>query len=188
MVAAILLAAGESRRMGAFKQLLPFAGKTFVEGCVDNLLASKVSPVIVVTGHRERDIRTVLEGREVIFVNNPDYVEGMSSSIKAGTRALPPEAFAVLIFLADQPQVGPDIVNKLVDAYEKTRPLIVVPTCDGRRGHPVLLDLRLKEDILAIDPAIGLRQIIEANETAILQVETGSESILADHDVPSDIA
>src|SRR5512143_2764872 len=105
MISAILLAAGESRRMGEFKQLLTFAGKTFVECCADQLLGSRAGEVIVVTGHREADVRRALGNRPLRPVHNPDYREGMASSVKRGVAAVSPNAVAVLIALADQPQI-----------------------------------------------------------------------------------
>jgi molybdenum cofactor cytidylyltransferase len=186
MISAVLLAAGESRRMGDFKQLLNFGGKTFVACCVDNLLASRADEVIVVTGHRDEDIRQSLKDRQVIFAHNSDYRSGMSSSVKRGVETVSKQSRACLIALADQPQIGADVINRVIGAYEKSRPLIVVPTYEGRNGHPVLLDLKLREEILAMDEAQGLRQVVHAHPDATLRVEVSSDAVLVDFDLPED--
>src|SRR5918999_473307 len=178
MYSAVLLAAGESRRMGEFKQLLPFGDKSFVACCADNLLASRVSEVVVVTGHREAEVRHAIGERAVTFAHNEDYRSGMSSSIKRGVEALSPKARVLIVALVDQPQIGPDILNQVIEAYEKRRPLVVVPTYGGRNGHPIAIDLSLKEEIMAKDPSQGLRQIVRAHESHVIHVEVGSEAVL----------
>lgn len=186
MISAVLLAAGESRRMVEFKQLLPFGDKTFVECCVDNLLASRAGEVIVVTGHRAADVQEALRDRAVRCVYNPDYRSGMSSSIKCGVEAISENARAVMIALVDQPQIGSDIYNRVIEAYEENRAIIVVPSYNGRNGHPVVLDSSLKEEILSIDPRRGLRQVVHAHATEVVHVEVSSDSILMDFDLPED--
>lgn len=188
MVSALLLAAGESRRMGQFKQLMPFGGKNFVQCCVDNLLKSRAAEVIVVTGHRAADVREALSGRPVRFAHNPEYHQGMSSSIKCGIRAVSDRASAAIIALVDQPQIGAHVFDLLIATYEESRPLIVVPSYGGRGGHPVLLDMRLKEEILAMDPSIGLRQVIGAHPQETARIEIEDQSILKDFDSPEDLA
>src|SRR5713226_1154307 len=106
MISAVLLAAGESRRMGEFKQLLPFGDKTFVEACADNLLRSHADEVIIVTGHRETEVRSAVGNRPVKFAHNIEYRSGMASSIKRGVEAVSENARACIIALVDQPQVG----------------------------------------------------------------------------------
>jgi molybdenum cofactor cytidylyltransferase len=186
MVAAILLAAGESRRMGSFKQLLTFGGKTFVECCVDNLLASNAGEVVVVTGHRDADVRAALVTRPVRFAHNPDYRAGMTSSIKLGVSAISDQAEACLIALSDQPQIGIKVINRLIEVYLTERPLIVLPTYRGRSGHPIVLDLKLRAEILEIDASQGLRQVVNAHPGKTLAVEVPSQTVLFDFDTPED--
>lgn len=188
MLSAILLAAGESRRMGMFKQLLDYGGKTFVECCVDNLLASRVGEVVVVTGHRDADVRRALGDRNIRFAFNADYKEGMSSSLKRGALALNEDTEALLIALADQPQITSPIINHVISVYESTKPLIVVPTYDGRNGHPVIISARLKADILGVDPEVGLRQVVHANQQDVVYAPVDSQSVLVDFDYPEDYA
>lgn len=186
MISAILLAAGESRRMGEFKQLLPFQGKTFVECCVDNLLASGVDEIIVVTGHREAEIRQALAKRKIKFAFNADYRAGMSSSIQCGAQSLDEKTNAILIALADQPQISSGIISKVIAAYEKERPLLLVPRYANRRGHPIILDAKLREEILTLDPSQGLRQVVQRHKDQALYLEMRSEAVLLDFDYPQD--
>ena len=184
MISAVLLAAGESLRMGDFKQLLDFQGKTFVACCADNLLGSRADEVIVVTGHREADVRSALAGRPVRFAHNEDYRSGMSSSVKRGIEAVSKEARACLVALVDQPQITTEIINRVLEAYEKTGSFVVIPTYDGRNGHPILLDMSLRDEILGIAANEGLRQVVHAHKPARIAVST--EAVLVDFDFPED--
>ena len=186
MISAILLAAGESRRMGSFKQLLQFAGKTFVESCIDSLLASRVDEVVVVTGHRHRDVRNAIGSRPVRVVHNPDYEFGMSSSVKCGVEALPLDTQACLIALVDQPQMETGIINRVIEAYLEHLPLIVIPNYNGRNGHPIIIDLSLRKEILKMDARQGLRQVVHAHPDRLLLVTVDSDTILIDFDLPED--
>lgn len=186
MISAILLAAGESRRMGQFKQLLPLGDKSFVEHCADNLLGSRVDEVIIVTGHRDIEVRRAVGERPVRFAHNPEYRSGMASSIKCGVRSLSEDAQAFVLALVDQPQIGSDAINLVVEAYEKEQALIVIPAFEGRNGHPILLDLRLREEILAVDAEQGLRKVVSAHREKVKRVEVTSRSILDDFDLPED--
>lgn len=172
--------------MGDFKQLLKFSGKTFIECCVDNLLASSIDEVIVVTGHRDEDIRRAVADRSVRFIYNENYQTGMSSSVKCGVRSLGRDAQACLIALADQPQISVDVFNRVIREYEKNQPLVVIPTFQGRNGHPVILDLKLREEILSMDCEQGLRQVVHAHASEITRVEISEEAVLIDFDYPED--
>ena len=172
--------------MGEFKQLLKFAGKTFVECCADQLLASRVGEVIVVTGHREGDVRRALGGRNVRCAHNPDYRDGMSSSVKRGISAVSPVAEAVLVALVDQPQIDATIINRVIAEYEKRRATILIPTYGGRNGHPVLIALRLRDELLTFDDAQGLRQVIHAHTDEVAHVEVATDAVLMDFDYPED--
>lgn len=186
MISAILLAAGESRRMGEFKQLLRFAGKTFVECCADHLLASRIDELIVVTGHREADVRRALGARAVRLAHNDEYRDGMSSSVKRGVAAVSPGARAILIALVDQPQIDTAIINRVIAESEKRPSRIVIPTYGGRHGHPVLIDFTLRDELLSFDSSQGLRQVIHAHATEVAHVEVATDTVLMDFDYPED--
>ena len=187
MISAVLLAAGKSERMGKFKQLLPIGSKTFVETCVDNLLASRADEVIVVTGYNQAAVSEVLAGRPVRIVNNPDFESGMASSIKRGVDEVAAAARAFMIALADQPLIGPDVLNQIISQYEDSASLILIPTYLGRRGHPILLDSSLKGEVLSMDPHVGLRQVTHKHEHQIVYLEVGTSSVLTDFDLPEDL-
>jgi molybdenum cofactor cytidylyltransferase len=166
--------------MGELKQLLPFNGKSFVECCVDSLLASRADEVVVVTGHRHLEVNNAIGERPVRVVHNPEYESGMSASIRCGVRALLPDTQACLIALVDQPQIGPEIIDEVIDAYLTLTPLIVIPHFNGRNGHPILLDLSLREEILRIDTNEGLKRVVRAHPDRLLRVGVASESVVID--------
>jgi molybdenum cofactor cytidylyltransferase len=172
--------------MGEFKQLLPLDGKTIIEWSADNLLASTVDEVLVVLGHRRNEVRNALGHRPIRFVINHEYQDGMSSSIKRAIEALPPETKAVLLALGDQPQIDPEVINKLIAIYESEKPLIVIPTNNGRSGHPIVLDLTLRDEILGMDPMKGLREVVHAKSDRAIRVEVETDAILLDLDWPED--
>ena len=186
MISAILLAAGESRRMGKFKQLLQFRDKSFVEHCVDSLLASRVDEVIIVTGHRDSDVRQALGDRPERFAHNSDYMSGMSSSVKCGVRSLSQLTRAFILTLVDQPQISSNTINRVIDTFERKLPLIVVPTYEGKNGHPVLMDISLKDEILALDNQQGLSEVVRAHREATTRVEMPTSEVIEDFDLPED--
>jgi molybdenum cofactor cytidylyltransferase len=174
MITAILLAAGESRRMGQLKQLLPFGTKTVIETCLDALLASKADDVVVVLGHCADEIHARIEYLPITCVVNPDYQQGMSSSIKAGVCSVKADTQAVLIALVDQPLITSDIVDRLIDTHVREGATIGVPEFEGRSGHPILIDMIYRDEILAVDPQNGLREVIYRHwgDVSRLPVET----------------
>lgn len=185
-VAALLLAAGTSTRMRAFKQLLPFGDRTIVETCVERILATTVSDTFVVVGHRADDVAAALAGYPVHIVRNDAYATGMSSSVKAGVAAARGVADAVMICLCDQPHVPSAVYETVLDAYRRSRALVVVPTIAGDTGHPVIFDLSLADEILAVDPAEGLRAVTYARRAETVRVPVDSVSVLDDMDTPDD--
>lgn len=178
MITAILLAAGESRRMGQLKQLLPFGSKTVIETCLDALLASKADHVMVVLGHRADEIGRCLESLPVTCVVNPDYREGMSSSVKAGVQRLPPQTQAAMIALVDQPLVPSSVMDEIVDAYRSTSKKIVVPEFGGRSGHPVVIDMSYRDEILAVSPQAGLRELIYRHWDDVLKLPVQTDAVI----------
>jgi len=184
-IAAILLAAGRSERMGAFKPLLPFGEKTVIESCVDYLKAGGVDSVIVVLGHRADEIRQQLRHTSVTFALNPDPASEMSHSIRCGVKMLPRDSAATLIALVDHPAVPPSVVTALITAWENGAPL-VIPTHEGRGGHPVLVDLRYRAELEQLEPTKGLRLLFESHLERVHRLEVPSPYIARDMDTWDD--
>lgn len=177
-ISAILLAAGQSRRLGRPKQLLPFGAKTVIETCLDHLLASDADEVIVVLGYGYQQIRAQIEYLPVTCILNPDYSQGMSSSVKAGVRAISGDAQAVVVALVNQPLVTADVINQLISAYLQGGHRIIVPEFEGQGGHPILIDLVYRDEMLRIDPQIGLRQIIREHRDEIFKLPLETDAVV----------
>jgi len=187
MISAVVLAAGESTRMGFCKQLLKIEGRTMIEQVVKNVRESRVDEVIVVLGFMANEIAEKLPRDQIKIIVNPRFKEGMSTSLKTGLEAVDREADAVIFVLSDQPFIKPSIIDKIIDEYERTGAPIVVPTYKGRRGNPVLFDMSLRAEVMNIQGDVGGRPIIKKHEKEIREVEVGSPTILMDTDVKEDL-
>ena len=189
--AALVLAAGKSSRMGSINKLLaPMPdGRSMIAHTVDNVLASIARPVIVVTGHQDRDIRNALAGKPVRFLHAADYAQGLSASLQAGISAISAEIGGVIICLGDMPLIGPEILGKLLAAYspELWRE-IIIPTFDGQRGNPVLWGKRFFPEFLKLSGDTGARQIMHFFADFITEVPVDSDAILRDFDTPEMLA
>lgn len=186
----MILAAGASSRLGYPKQLLAWEGEPLLAHVVRQVLRARVDPVLVVLGHRFGEIAQVLEpladlaGARLRLVYNPSYLEGgQSSSVRAGVGALPSSACGVVILLCDMPLVRADHVNALVVRYEElasTRGerLIIVPSCRGRRGHPVLFGRGFFGDLGKLQGAQGGRALLSAHPEAVVAIPAGEEVLL----------
>lgn len=191
MISAILLAAGESRRMGGdFKPLLKWGTRTVIGACIDNLKRSRVDEIIVVLGFRESEIRSRLAGAGVQFAINRDYSKGMLSSLKTGLPLVSPRCEGVLIALVDQPMVGPEAINPLVISFGDYEKRISVPTYEGKHGHPIIVSRGLEDEIMKLDETDpdGLKALINAHRSEIQEVPVDSSAILDDIDSPADYA
>jgi molybdenum cofactor cytidylyltransferase len=186
MIWVTVLAAGESRRMGTQKLLLPFGETTVIEAIVRTALDSEADGTIVILGADRRRVRDVLKSYPLVFAVNKDYALGMLSSIQAGFRALPTDAEAAVIMLGDQPAIPARVLDALIRAYRENRRGIVVPIHGGHRGHPILVGTRYKDEVLGLDPAIGLRQLLRSHPEEILEVAVSSPAVLKDIDRPED--
>ena len=182
MVSAILLAAGESKRMGEPKLLLPFGNSTILEQAVDNLLNSRVDEVIVVLGDRAQEMIKRIANRPVKVAINPVYHEGMGTSIVSGLSLIDNKALAVMLVLADQPLIDSETINKLIEAFFSHDKGIVIPAYKGRRGHPIIFSTKYKEELLGLKGDTGGRQIIREYPDDILEVAVNSQSINIDID------
>lgn len=187
-VGAVVLAAGLSSRMGELKMLLPWRdNRTIIEHIVEQLIKSRLDPIIVVTGHQAHAVKAVLEKWDVQLVNNKAYQSGeMLSSLKAGLRAMPEHTTAALMVLGDQPAIQPKIVNKVLLAYAENQHDLVIPSYEMRRGHPVLLGRRYWADALALPGNATPRNLFSMHEDRIHYVNVDTDSILRDVDTPQD--
>jgi molybdenum cofactor cytidylyltransferase len=181
------MAAGRSRRMGAFKPLLPFGGRTAVEACVESLRAGGVDEVVVVLGHRAEEVRAAV-GRLpfVRFAVNAEAESEMGVSVARGVEALSVETEAALVALVDQPAVPPEAVREILEARRRTGARLVIPTWEGRGGHPVLIDLSLRGELLGLAPERGLRALFEGHRGEVLRLPSPSPYVARDMDTWDD--
>jgi molybdenum cofactor cytidylyltransferase len=186
MISAILLAAGQSKRMGKLKQLMPFGRSTIVGQAVDNLLNSAVNEVIVVVGYMAEDVTKAIAAKPVKVVINPDFEQGMSTSIIAGLKSVHSKTQGVMLALGDQPLVNSQTINILIEEFYNHDKGIAVPTYRGRKGHPIIFAIKYKEQLLRLSGDVGGRQIIEDHPEDVLEVAVDSESIVADVDTTDD--
>jgi molybdenum cofactor cytidylyltransferase len=184
-VAAILLAAGRSKRMGAFKPLLPFGDSTVIEHCLDNLRHGGVGQIVVVLGHRADEICRQLEQRNLSFVFNPDPSSEMSASIACGIQALHASSRAVLVALSDQPAIPATVVPRLIEHWTKGAK-IVKPEHQGRGGHPVLIDLTFRNELMSLSQEGGLRGFLASQHSEVCRLEVESPLIARDMDTWDD--
>ena len=186
MISAILLAAGQSKRMGKLKQLMPFGQSTIVEQAVDNLLGSVVVEVFVVVGYKAEDVIKAIAAKPIRMVINPDYEQGMSTSIIAGLNLVHGGVQGVMLALGDQPLVNSKTINILIEEFYNHDKGIAVPTYQGRRGHPIIFAIKYKEQLLKLKGDMGGRQIIKDHPDDVLEVAVDSESVVADFDTTDD--
>ncbi|MDE1968103.1 MAG: molybdopterin-binding/glycosyltransferase family 2 protein [Alphaproteobacteria bacterium] len=189
-IAAVVLAAGRSRRMGTLNKLLiGVDGKPMVRHAVDAALAAGLAPVVVVTGHEREKVTAALAGLPVSLVDNPDYVEGLSTSLKAGLGILPPEAEGALICLADMPRVSAAELKRLAGAFDpREGRAIVVPTRHGKRGNPVLWARQFFAEMRAVAGDVGARHLIGAYPELVAEIEMEGDGVLTDIDTPQALA
>ena len=185
-IAALVLAAGRSTRMGAINKLIAeIGGKPLVRIAAEQALASRAKPVIVVTGHERERVEAALAGLPVRFVHNPDYADGLGTSLKTGIAAVPADADGVVVCLGDMPQVDAGLIDRLIAAFDPERgALVVVPTFDGRRGNPVVWSRRFFHDLMGISGDIGARHLIGSYAEAVVEVPVAGEAALTDVDTP----
>jgi molybdenum cofactor cytidylyltransferase len=189
-VAAIVLAAGMSRRMGSPKALLPIDGKPMLACVLDALAAAgEVSPIVVITGAAAEQLRPILADRDVQAAHNPDYERGeMLSSIKVGLVALPRNIDATLIVLCDQPGVKSSTVAALAAGWSQLRPRVLAPTYQGKRGHPIVLSMTGVDEIISLPPAATLKSYTSAYASEMVELSVDDAAVVRDIDTPGDYA
>jgi molybdenum cofactor cytidylyltransferase len=188
-VAAVILAGGQSRRMGGPNKLLAqFGGQSLIRRIAESALASKAGPVIVVTGDRAKSISDALSGLDVRFAHNPDFADGLATSLKTGLSAVPESASGALVLLADMPGVTAAIIDRLIDAFHgRPSPSIVLPTFAGKRGNPVLWARAFFPELMTVTGDTGARHLLSLHEDAVERVEIGAAAGL-DVDTPEALA
>jgi molybdenum cofactor cytidylyltransferase len=189
-IAALVLGAGRSSRMGGPNKLLAeIGGRPLVRIVVEQALASRARPVIVVTGHQRERVEAALAGLPVKFVHNPNFAEGLGTSLRAGIAALQAEVDGVIVCLGDMPQVDAALIDKLIGALDPDKgALVVVPTIDGKRGNPVVWSRRFFADLMTVEGDVGARYLIGRYPEAVVEVPLSGTAALTDVDTPEALA
>jgi molybdenum cofactor cytidylyltransferase len=189
-IAAIVLAAGRSSRMGAANKLLTeIDGVPMVRRAVDAALASRAKPVVVVTGSEQGKVQAALRGCRVIFAQNPHFAEGMSTSLRVGLSALPDKVDGALICLGDMPLVRSVVLDRLIDAFNPLEGrAICVPTWNGKRGNPVLWARRYFSEMGELAGDVGAKHLIGEHASDVCEVAMPDDGILTDVDTPEELA
>jgi len=186
MIWAVVLAAGESKRMGEPKLLLPFRGRTVIEDIVETVVRSAVDRTLVVLGAHADLIGARLVAYPVERAFNPDYETGMLSSVQCGIRHLPPGARAALVFLGDQPGISAATIAAVVNAYRITGKGLVLPARGGAGGHPLLVDMKYRAAIEGLEPDVGLKGLLALHPGDVERIEVGEGETPPDIDTPDD--
>ena len=184
-VAALVLAAGRSRRMAPLNKLLvpDDEGLPMVARVVDNVLASHARPVVVVTGYERERVEAVLAGRPVLFAHAEDYAEGLSASLRTGLAALPPDAEGVVVCLGDMPLVSSAMIDRLIAAFDPEEGrAIVMPTFRGKQGNPMLWSREFIPDMMQITGDVGARHLVGKHADRVVEVEMADDAVLRDFD------
>lgn len=185
-VAAVVLAAGMSRRMGTPKQLLRIGGETILDRTLKNVRASNVGEIILVLGHAAEMVKKEVSTEGVKVASNPSYEQGMGTSLRSGLAAVDPGAAAALIVLADQPWVNSETLNRLIACYQERKPQIIIPMYKGFRGNPVLLDSSVFAEVQALNGEVGCRAIFGNHTEGIVKLAVDNPGILLDIDSRDD--
>jgi molybdenum cofactor cytidylyltransferase len=179
---AIILAAGESKRMGFPKMLLSFNGRSMIENVIGNVISSDIDNSMVVLGADKGLLSELISKSPVKYCYNDNYKEGMLSSVKCGFRNLPSDIEAVMVFQGDQPFIIPKVINMLIEEYRRCGKGIVIPVYEKRRGHPVLIDRKYRKKINKLNSSEGLRSLASQFPEDVRCIETDSPGILRDFD------
>jgi molybdenum cofactor cytidylyltransferase len=187
-VAAVVLAAGRSRRMGAFKPLLPFGRRTIIESCVESLRTGGAGEIVVVVGRRGGEVRAALSNLPVRLVWNEEDGSEMAASIARGVEALSGGASDVLVMPGDHPAVAPSVVRELIGVRVRGGARIVVPEWRGRGGHPVLVSLELRDELKRLGEAGGLRGLLRARASEVARLPVACAYVAREVDTWDDYA
>lgn len=173
--------------MGTPKALLPFAGSTFLGHLIGMFEASMARPILVVLGHGADDIQREVQLGEARALVHTGYQQGMLSSIRAGLQALADEPVeAILVCPVDHPRLKAKSIDRIIGGFHPTRPPVVIPVYNGRRGHPVLFSRSVFGELINASDAVGARQVVWGHAGEVMEVELDDEGILVDVDTPED--
>ena len=186
MINAIILAAGQSQRMGKLKPLLQFNDKTFLEQIISVLRLSDVDRITVVLGAEAGFIKKSVDLSGTNIIINKDYRKGQLSSLIAAIEEIPQETDAILVCLVDNPFISEEVVNKIISKFKETNNPIIVPVFNTRRGHPTLFSRSLFHELLNAPKEQGARYVLYSNEGKILELEVSERGILIGIDTPDD--
>ncbi len=183
---AIVLAAGESRRMGSPKMLLPYRGLTIIEHVIMNVIASEIEKVVTVLGADKEEIGKLTGKFDIINCYNDDYSLGMLSSVRCGLRSLPDNCSAALVLPGDQPMITTSEINKIITAYRTSGRGIVLPLYNGKRGHPVIIDMKYRDEVMSLPDSEGLRALAGRHPGDTCEAVTDDPCVLRDIDTRED--
>lgn len=182
-VSAIVLAAGSSRRMGSSKQLLPLGPKPVIRHCLDSIITAGILDIIVVLGASGEEIAAAVSGMPVKIAYNRDSLSEMAESVRMGMRELPDASSGVLVCLSDHPLVSVETVRRIIDAHGAGPEEIVIPTFQGKRGHPTLFPRKAIEGVLS---GKTLRDVITNHGGIVRTIDVADEGVVVDMDTPGD--
>src|ERR1700722_20300901 len=183
----IILAAGESGRMGFPKPLLKIAGQTFIERIAESMLAVVPRLVIVLGAHSDRVRAAIPRDPRIIIVENPHYSHGQLSSLKVGLSAIQPDSTGALVHLGDHPLVRVETFEAIVESYNQIDKPIVIARHDGRRGHPVIFGRAIFDELQSAPEEEGARHVVNLDESRVAYVDLHDPGINLDLDTPSDL-
>ena len=191
MIVAVILSAGESSRMGRPKALLPIDGVRFIEKIVTALRSTRVGEIIAVLGHNAEEMREKINDLPVTIVVNPEYKQGQLSSLITAIRSIQSgensqSVDGILVHLVDHPYINAKLVDLMIDRFEQTKKLIVVPRHQGRRGHPVIFSRALFPELLAAPVDQGAKTVVHAHRDQTLEVDTDDAGVTVDIDTPEE--
>jgi molybdenum cofactor cytidylyltransferase len=191
MIVAVVLAAGESSRMGRPKALLPIGESRFIERIVTALRATSVEEILVVLGHNAGELRQKIGGLPTTILVNDEYQKGQLSSLLVAIRYIESRTNAgdvegILVHLVDHPYISASLVEMMIDRFRHSKKPIVVPRYRGRRGHPVIFSRSLFPELLATPLEQGAKAVVHAHASETLEIDTEDEGVTVDIDTPQD--
>ncbi len=185
-LSAIVLAAGESKRMGSPKMLLPFNGMTVIEQVIVNVLSAGISNPLIVLGSDHEAILEIIKSHPVSHCYNENYRYGMLSSVQCGLASLDDQSSAALILPGDQPMIDTLQIKGVMKAWHESGKGIVMPAYNGKRGHPLIVDMKYRREVMSLPESKGLRTLAERHPDDVMEAETDDPSVLRDIDTQQD--